>query len=297
MHAAILSLLFITLFVRYIILIIYFNNTPYHLEKTSYLILAINQNRCCKDKHIVHLVLIQLLLDFWSSVTSSFETVTTYLYPPAKPINPGHPFYLKLAPNLEKDKVFTIWRFNHIFPIFWIFILTTRHCNLFFSSTDVIQTFFHTQNEMFKLPHHNRGISNSAFDLRVNNIYCNYLELMNPIEFPDNETTDQKMHRVNEAIRSYDFVTGLFRDLDLNVIINAQTNALVRRQTQLLRSMDISLDRINYLEPIIRDSCHNAALTANDFVFYNLRLNFIHDLVVSANFNNSIDVINAIANL
>ena len=234
-------------------------------------------------------------MDFVNSVVSTLETVTTYFYP-AKPINPGHPFFLKFAPNLEKDKVFTIYRFCHIFTMFWIFTLSTRHCNLFFNSTDVLQTFFHSQNEMFKFPHPNRSITNSVFDLRANYNYYNYLELLPLVEFPDNETIDQKKHRVNEAIRYYDFVTGLFRDHDLNGIINAQTNALCTRQTRLLRRMDISLDRINALEPIMRSSCHSAAVTTNDLVFYNQRVNYIHDLVISADFNNAVEAFNAIVN-
>ena len=149
---------------------------------------------------------------------------------------------------------------------------------------------------MFKLPHPNQSITNSVFDLRANHNYYVYLELLPQVEFPNNETTGQKTHRVNEAIRNYDFVTGLFRDHELNGIINAQTNALCRRQTRLLRRMDISLDRINALEPTIRSSCHNAAVTTNDIVFYNQRVNYIHDLVISADFNNAVEAFNAIVN-
>ena len=149
---------------------------------------------------------------------------------------------------------------------------------------------------MFKFPHPNRSITNSVFDLRVNHNYYNYLELLPLVEFPDNETIDQKKHRVNEAIQYYDFVTGLFRDHDLNAIINAQTNVLCRRQTQLLRRMDISLDRINALEPTIRSSCRDTVVTVNDLVFYNQRVNYIHDLVISADFNNAVEAFNAIVN-
>jgi len=234
-------------------------------------------------------------MDFVNSVASALETITIYFYP-AKPINPGHPFFLKLAPNLEKDKVFTIWRFAHVFTMFWIFTLSTRHCNLFFNSTDVLKTFFHSQNELFKLPHIDPSITNSIFDLRANPNYSVYLELLPRVEFPNNETIEQKNHRVNEAIRNYDFVTGLFRDHELKDIINSETNILYRRHTRLLRRMDVSWDRINASEPTIRSSCRDTVVTANDLVFYNQRVNYIHDLVISADFNNAVEAFHAIIN-
>lgn len=147
---------------------------------------------------------------------------------------------------------------------------------------------------MFKFPHPNRSITNSIFDLRANYNYYNYLELMPLIEFPDNETIDQKKHRVKEAIRHYDFVTGLFRDHDLKPIIEAQTNILCRNQCRLLRKENISLERINSLEPTIRSSCREAATTLNDLGFYYNRVNHIHDIVVSADFNNAVEAFHAI---
>lgn len=102
------------------------------------------------------------------------------------------------------------------------------------------------------------------------------------VDFPNDATANEKSQIIHEAMNIYDRSIGLFKLNELIEITEVQSRALYRLNAGVINI----------------DTCINHALTMSDFVISSQRINYIQDLIESADLDPimAVDVFNLLTN-